>query len=129
MWSNAAANAGSSHGCGEHFVCRVLFLVFGGSSPRMRGAPRLGLLLAHSTGIIPADAGSTATGTPGCGAAPDHPRGCGEHDPKTGRILNHTGSSPRMRGAPQADPDHRPGAWIIPADAGSTTVGTLALWA
>ena len=92
-----------------------------GSSPRMRGAPSR----THGTQtikrIIPADAGSTHPRPPTGLCSWDHPRGCGEHPLVSQGIVNITGSSPRMRGAPK-DGYHFEGAkGIIPADAGSTT--------
>ena len=66
-------------GCGEHWNlpdggCRK-----SGSSPRMRGAHMFGAAADGSTGIIPADAGSTNTATMQASSGRDHPRGCGEH--------------------------------------------------
>ena len=120
MWSNAAANAGSSHECGEHFVCRVLFLVFGGSSPRMRGAPYPHFPVRPSCGIIPADAGSTSIDWWLWCPCQDHPRGCGEHHKLIQITARVHGSSPRMRGALPLGPWHCGPEGIIPADAGST---------
>ena len=49
------------HGCGEHSVAPLRMSCRAGSSPRMRGAPRLHGLVPRLLRIIPADAGSTAT--------------------------------------------------------------------
>ena len=91
-----------------------------GSSPRMRGAPSR----THGTQtikrIIPADAGSTHPRPPTGLCSWDHPRGCGEHPLVSQGIVNITGSSPRMRGAPSGIPGNRKYHRIIPADAGST---------
>ena len=65
----------------------------------MRGA-QIGFAASNNTRrIIPADAGSTFTGTWGFKDYEDHPRGCGEHSVamRTNPLLR--GSSPRMRGA------------------------------
>ena len=66
-------------GCGEHVENDLAYFEEKGSSPRMRGARRLPLLLLALVRIIPADAGSTCL----CAGLPrkkwDHPRGCGEH--------------------------------------------------
>ena len=87
-------------GCGEHrYIARHLS-TSDGSSPRMRGALCSGLLKPGLSGIIPADAGSTAWRCTGSG---------GE-----------SGSSPRMRGALAAGDGATVGLGIIPADAGST---------
>ena len=50
-----------------------------GSSPRMRGAHIQGQFDSPSSGIIPADAGSTGDRQSTVGVQGDHPRGCGEH--------------------------------------------------
>ena len=50
-------------GCGEHNQTQGPRAVGRGSSPRMRGAPSLGLTGQSELRIIPADAGSTI-GTP-----------------------------------------------------------------
>ena len=86
----------------------------------MRGGLHLQLEFAVRTGIIPADAGSTQEFPFIVLNIKDHPRGCGEHEPKPARQKIDPGSSPRMRGA--HDPAGRPGQrlGIIPADAGST---------
>ena len=86
----------------------------------MRGAPALRRQAVRAGGIIPADAGSTATGALCDLNIEDHPRGCGEHLGSMVPILVSMGSSPRMRGAPLIL-FMRPGLQrIIPADAGST---------
>ena len=66
-------------GCGEHQMGAMRRLSPPGSSPRMRGAPRLGLASRPVEGIIPADAGSTLSYTFALDPQQDHPRGCGEH--------------------------------------------------
>ena len=48
-------------GCGEHHSLVLVFRSSLGSSPRMRGAPTASMSSAPSSGIIPADAGSTAS--------------------------------------------------------------------
>ena len=66
-------------GCGEHDVRARASSLWPGSSPRMRGAPGLGVVGIHGKGIIPADAGSTQAFTSTTTSTKDHPRGCGEH--------------------------------------------------
>ena len=107
-------------GCGEHRGGHSQRQRQQGSSPRMRGALKNGTHGMISTGIIPADAGSTgkaATKPTGIG---DHPRGCGEHCEGQGRYVSRSGSSPRMRGAPYFEIRGEIRNRIIPADAGST---------
>ena len=71
-------------------------------------------------GIIPADAGSTASPPSAMAWVRDHPRGCGEHLPPCKDPMRRAGSSPRMRGALGLAHAHVPFDGIIPADAGST---------
>ena len=80
MWSNAAANAGSSHGCGEHNAISMSKKTANGSSPRMRGALELDNVYCQLCGIIPTDAGSTWSRPAPAARTGDHPRGCGEHE-------------------------------------------------
>ena len=91
-----------------------------GSSPRMRGTPLLRMLLIVVAGIIPADAGNTTWATSGSMTTRDHPRGCGEHRPRSGLPKRGQGSSPRMRGTPSGVTSHPEPIGIIPADAGNT---------
>ena len=70
--------------------------------------------------IIPADAGSTQAKHPKESDTWDHPRGCGEHVLAPDVADSVTGSSPRMRGAPDGLTSIQHVGRIIPADAGST---------
>ena len=85
--------------CGEHRLWQSLAGFGAGSSPRMRGARRIGTLTDLNDGIIPAYAGSTFTSSRPTTAAGDHPRVCGEHLRKNSASAWGSGSSPRMRGA------------------------------
>ena len=88
--------------CGEHPITDNVPKTALGSSPRMRGTPSLHEILGGELGIIPAYAGNTGSPTCPDGSAGDHPRVCGEHayqDMSSGGVK---GSSPRMRGTPQA---------------------------
>ena len=86
-------------GCGEHSGRGAWVVCRWGSSPRMRGAQRHCPHGGVPTGIIPADAGSTAISVPRPGTRRDHPRGCGEHHSGRTKRCKLSGSSPRMRGA------------------------------
>ena len=86
----------------------------------MRGAPVRGQLAVGGRRIIPADAGSTATGSRTGRNAGDHPRGCGEHIVLASSSVFGSGSSPRMRGAHFFNISYKRQRRIIPADAGST---------
>ena len=88
--------------CGEHRPLDGSVGQSTGSSPHVRGA--LGNVDVDDAvcGIIPACAGSTghvAIGRPG---EWDHPRMCGEHVESRYGFTCETGSSPHVRGAPQA---------------------------
>ena len=86
----------------------------------MRGALRPGGPCAWPGRIIPADAGSTDIRGPGQAPIADHPRRCGEHSVERSWDERYWGSSPQMRGAPDAEGALRRALRIIPADAGST---------
>ena len=107
-------------GCGEHGVPMATCTSCMGSSPRMRGALHPLGRLVDRIGIIPADAGSTASPLALMRSEWDHPRGCGEHPASMCRPRIRTGSSPRMRGALLRAQLHVDHGRIIPADAGST---------
>ena len=85
-------------GCGEHSPPSGSSSISNGSSPRMRGTLTFTSANFASRGIIPADAGNTASSPPKMLPPWDHPRGCGEH--LVGAITQQgvAGSSPRMRG-------------------------------
>ena len=91
-----------------------------GSSPRVRGTLPVVAehLLRH--GIIPACAGNTDFAALLVLPSRDHPRVCGEH------LIPHlatsfgVGSSPRVRGTPEAFDAFMPYGGIIPACAGNT---------
>ena len=108
-------------GCGEHTIYTKAQAFQLGSSPRMRGAPASAFRPDAWSRIIPADAGRTAVGTGRNIGSKDHPRGCGEHIFNTDMAHWTMGSSPRMRGAPQARARKLLRKRIIPADAGSTS--------
>ena len=107
-------------GCGEHPSDQTSFSMDKGSSPRMRGALAPANLDPDVWGIIPADAGSTFLVLQSLAQRTDHPRGCGEHRARRALVHWWRGSSPRMRGAPAANPSNSTTDGIIPADAGST---------
>ena len=88
----------------------------------MRGAPHPIRRALRTSGIIPADAGSTFRIVTLARAVGDHPRGCGEHDPGENMAWDASGSSPRMRGALFSRSVATGLSRIIPADAGSTVL-------
>ena len=109
-------------GCGEHGAPVWRLAEESGSSPRMRGAPVRSPGAAPDSRIIPADAGSTQEISLLPAGMGDHPRGCGEHLKIKVGVDDRFGSSPRRRGAPSISGLFLRLAWIIPADAGSTSI-------
>ena len=107
--------------CGEHYGSSDVHLPTAGSSPRVRGAPRLHRHEAEEEGIIPACAGSTNPLRGFLNVLRDHPRVCGEHFAASSASWSAFGSSPRVRGALNAFVASRLYDGIIPACAGSTT--------
>ena len=107
-------------GCGEHTLVWLVLRPGRGSSPRMRGALRIGGMGQRERWIIPADAGSTSGFTFGSTRFEDHPRGCGEHTTMFRPFRVGLGSSPRMRGALRGHEKDQIFLGTIPADAGST---------
>ena len=107
-------------GCGEHGPLWRNAMTLCGSSPRMRGAHSRIRGTRIIKRIIPADAGSTCCKESWPWPAPDHPRGCGEHQLNHKIVAHYAGSSPRMRGALEFYPVQERSLRIIPADAGST---------
>ncbi len=106
--------------CGEHRPVVLLLGEDSGSSPRMRGTPKLGWYLRFWRGIIPAYAGNTVRALTRPTAAWDHPRVCGEHAAGFCAAFAHPGSSPRMRGTRVCRLHHGQVRGIIPAYAGNT---------
>ena len=105
---------------GEHSVLNAHPLTDCGSSPLTRGALTVFQRLRHSTGLIPAYAGSTSSTISAVRASAAHPRLRGEHERASSVARMGGGSSPLTRGA--LPPVHllRPGLGLIPAYAGST---------
>ncbi len=84
--------------CGEHYVGGGDRANLEGSSPRLRGTPKHADPQGRFGGIIPALAGNTTAYASIHHTCKDHPRACGEHEPKEGDRFTATGSSPRLRG-------------------------------
>ena len=106
--------------CGEHRSVRGQRHQNRGSSPHVRGAPNVAGDGGTNRGIIPACAGSTPAVVSCPFRSRDHPRMCGEHSSVSGPSGNPLGSSPHVRGAPDATCERIAGDGIIPACAGST---------
>ena len=74
-----------------------------GSSPRVRGKPTPAGALDTVKGLIPACAGKTVTFKALVIAPPAHPRVCGENLRFLKPLPPNLGSSPRVRGKPDAN--------------------------
>ena len=98
-----------------------------GSSPRVRGKPRAGVLPCRSKRIIPARAGQTDTRNRCRLPRPDHPRACGANLDAIPDIAPYFGSSPRVRGKRRGGRQRRVGVRIIPARAGQTPCWSTAM--
>ena len=111
--------------CGEHDYPAITYHGDQGSSPHVRGAPRLAYTCNCRMGIIPACAGSTSDSQHWLADDGDHPRMCGEHmSAKTSQWFV-LGSSPHVRGAQRYGSTYEQAAGIIPACAGSTDVEAI----
>ena len=80
--TSAAVGSGSRRSdhpraCGANVRVHTMLLVRSGSSPRVRGKPRLSITRHHSYRIIPARAGQTTSKHGARGVKQDHPRACG----------------------------------------------------
>ena len=123
--SGAQGTSVHPRACGEHFLPFSTSEESTGSSPRMRGTQRWRMRGGGGRRFIPAHAGNTTERQRTADQRPVHPRACGEHIPKTfERRLVH-GSSPRMRGTPDAIHDLGAKHRFIPAHAGNTPVGIV----
>ena len=126
--------------CGENDSLRALISSRKGSSPRMRGKPRvlllsplkaglipahagktlLGVVFTRARGLIPAHAGKTTGAQPETASPEAHPRACGENVDIQNNGAYRGGSSPRMRGKPSAPMRSASRSGLIPAHAGKT---------
>ena len=91
-----------------------------GSSPRMRGKRQADRRGRGPDRIIPAHAGQTTIFLFNSARWSDHPRACGANPCRPPIRWMNTGSSPRMRGKRDQDPEHPYHLRIIPAHAGQT---------
>ena len=106
--------------CGEN--CRRLqqWGMHDGTSPRMRGKPRLHLSEPAPIRNIPAYAGKTSSVLSQAILIMEHPRVCGENAERMAVPAMVPGTSPRMRGKLHELPDLSFGCGNIPAYAGKT---------
>ena len=106
--------------CGEHSPRRSTVRLRPGSSPHVRGTPRVENVDAVRLGIIPACAGNTVEPSEGNSPLQDHPRMCGEHASPAVSTASTAGSSPHVRGTPGSARQEMSFIGIIPACAGNT---------
>ena len=119
---NRRCGPGRDHprSCGEHSILKLCLTSLKGSSPLVRGAPKMSNIKLMTVGIIPARAGSTQSRFRHLRSMRDHPRSCGEHPAAHDGLLHVPGSSPLVRGALEGVIVDYKSARIIPARAGST---------
>ncbi len=105
--------------CGERQASDKSIPIASGSSPRVRGTPGAWDLPRWSHRFIPARAGNadSISSEVACNAV--HPRACGERRANSRRALRPDGSSPRVRGTPQANHSESQKNRFIPARAGN----------
>jgi len=96
--TTAGMNAVHPRGCGEYGPHAPEPVELGGSSPRVRGIPRLKRARALEPRFIPAGAGNTTSLLAILWWKSVHPRGCGEYSVSDSSLNPHRGSSPRVRG-------------------------------
>ena len=106
--------------CGANFLARTAYARSFGSSPRVRGKRENAAVEVGLVRIIPARAGQTSRLLVARIRFSDHPRACGANANGLGVMLPRCGSSPRVRGKPQAYGETRHERRIIPARAGQT---------
>ena len=94
-----------------------------GSSPRVRGRPRVRGLWRNCGGLIPASAGQTALRWPSWLREGAHPRECGADVAKLSGNRGFLGSSPRVRGRQLRWTLDNLLRGLIPASAGQTSHG------
>ena len=106
--------------CGEHSLSKLMPTPPCGSSPRLRGTPRVCGLFGLGVRIIPAPAGNTPGNQTQDRTHSDHSRACGEHGRTDRPRPEAAGSFPRLRGTLNLFPERMEQARIIPAPAGNT---------
>ena len=106
--------------CGVYTTFNLPNLEGRGSSPRVRGLPRVVEHNVLQSRIIPARAGFTVAALTPRPMTSDHPRACGVYVIPCTSVCSNHGSSPRVRGLPyELGVTHGPRR-IIPARAGFT---------
>ena len=109
--------------CGEHFPMSIFSLSSLGSSPPVRGTPRIQTRTRKKRRFIPACAGNTRHHGSRASYRPVHPRLCGEHKQMNAEVCEHGGSSPPVRGTLTKTRRTLRKSRFIPACAGNTEYG------
>ncbi len=91
-----------------------------GSSPRVRGTPKIKEVATVKLRFIPACAGNTRPRADRHREGAVHPRVCGEHANHAIRLVIIPGSSPRVRGTQHYKKGKENKPRFIPACAGNT---------
>ena len=91
-----------------------------GSPPRVRGKPASWRRSRPGSRITPARAGKTVHHPADLPPGRDHPRACGENQPRGNLLDNGSGSPPRVRGKLYPGQTGHLGQGITPARAGKT---------
>ena len=94
----AILTAAHPRACGENLPEPAGPEMNRGSSPRVRGKPRLSCVLPSLLGPIPARAGKTSLVVQEDSGMRAHPRACGENPRRRRAAPSRAGSSPRVRG-------------------------------
>ena len=110
--------------CGEHRWGAHLGLSGDGSSPQVRGTRPRSWRPPQLLGLIPAGAGNTRIRIDDPEIVRAHPRRCGEHVHAAEITNDDSGSSPQVRGTPQALDVGAGVEGLIPAGAGNTPTAT-----
>ena len=83
--------------CGNHKFALRWLSITSGSPPRVREPPIVATLQIEDTRITPACAGTTLASQSDLLSDEDHPRVCGNHEPRSAPGRSATGSPPRVR--------------------------------
>ena len=104
--------------CGEKSATAQIFMIVGGSPPRVRGKGIFDCVGRAAFGITPACAGKSRRRNYRSIPSGDHPRVCGEKQSTAAATPSSTGSPPRVRGKAQRRMRPFPIGRITPACAG-----------
>ena len=107
------------HGCGERSRLLRNPLAERGSSPRVWGTRRRGVISTIRPRFIPTGVGNASSRRAVAASMPVHPHGCGERGNIWNSLPPAAGSSPRVWGTLMLTIYHRNGARFIPTGVGN----------